>query len=280
MKHLPKVTNENYFSPAVQTAYMSASQFKAFQRCESAALAELRGEYVRPHSTALLVGSYVDAFFSGEMGAFQKEHPELFKRDGGLKADFAKANDIIARLQRDRLFSLLLSGRKQVIRTGEIAGVPFKIKIDSLLDRDGVALILSEFPETAPVFGFGDGALVDLKIMRDMEPVWSDGERRYISFVEAWGYDIQGAVYQAVEGNMLPFILAVGTKEQEPDIAALHIPDSDLSAKLAEIEDAAPRYQAIKEGRERPRSCGLCPWCRSQKRLTGIVGYREIGPVA
>lgn len=280
MKRLPKVTAENYFSPEVQAAYMSASQFKAFRQCEAAALAELCGEYIPPTNNAVLVGGYVDAFFSGEMEKFQAEHPEVFRRDGQLKADFVKADDIISRIQVDRLFSLLLSGRKQMIRTGEIAGVPFKIKVDSLLGQDEAARILSEFPDTAPVFGFGDGALVDLKVMRDMEPVWSDAEHRYVNFVEAWGYDIQGAVYQAIEGNMLPFILAVCTKEQEPDIAALYLSDGDLAAKLAEVEDSAPRYQAIKEGREPPRSCGRCPWCRTKKRLTSIINYKEAGPIA
>ena len=39
-----KLTHENYYSPEANQAYMSVSQFKAFDRCEAAALAELRGE--------------------------------------------------------------------------------------------------------------------------------------------------------------------------------------------------------------------------------------------
>lgn len=35
------LTEGNYFSSEAQAAYMSASQFKAFERCEAAALAEL-----------------------------------------------------------------------------------------------------------------------------------------------------------------------------------------------------------------------------------------------
>lgn len=277
---LPSVTAENYFAPEIQMAYMGASQFKSFRKCEAAALAEARGEHERPATTALLVGSYVDAHFSGEMDRFRSEHPELFKRDGSLKSDYIKADEIIRCLEKDRLFSLLMSGRKQVIRTGFIAGVPFKIKIDSLLGPDEVSAIVSEFPETARVFGFGGGTIVDLKIMRDMEPVWSDEEHRYVNFVEAWGYDIQGAIYQAVESHMLPFVLAVGTKENVPDFSALSVSDGDLQAKLAEIEDAAPRYQAIKEGKIPPRSCGRCDWCRAHKRLTSIIDYKEVGPVA
>ena len=40
---LPTVTGKNYFDPEIQMAYMGASQFKSFQRCEAAALAELEG---------------------------------------------------------------------------------------------------------------------------------------------------------------------------------------------------------------------------------------------
>ncbi len=270
------LTSENYFSPEMQMAYMGSSQFKAFQKCEAAALAEIRGEYVRPSTTALLVGSYVDAHFEGTLPLFKAQHPELFKRDGGLKADYIQAQSIIDRMESDRLYSLLMSGKKQVIKTGIIAGVPFKIKIDSLLDADTCQQIVSEFPQAAAALGFCDGAIVDQKVMRDMQDVWSDEEHRRVSFVEAWGYDIQGAIYQAVEGNMLPFVLAVGTKEDSPDIASLFISDADLSAKLAEIEDAAPRYQAIKEGRIPPRRCEHCAYCRMTKHLSGIINYKEL----
>ena len=55
MSKLPAVTPENYYDPDINMAYMGSSQFKAFQRCEAAALAELRGEYVPKTTTALLV---------------------------------------------------------------------------------------------------------------------------------------------------------------------------------------------------------------------------------
>lgn len=271
------ITSENYFSSENQMAYMGASQFKAFQKCEAAALAEIKGEYVRPSSTSMLVGSYVDAHFEGTLHIFKAQHPELFKRDGGLKSDYLHANDIISRMESDRLYSLLMSGKKQVIKTGTIAGVPFKIKIDSLLDADTCKQIASEFPNAVAALGFCDGAIVDQKTMRDMADVWSDEEHCKLPFVEAWGYDIQGAIYQAVEGNMLPFVLAVGTKEDSPDLAALFISDADLAAKLAEIEDAAPRYQAIKEGKVSPRRCEHCAYCRMTKRLSGIINYKELG---
>ena len=90
--------------------------------------------------------------------------------------------------------------------TGEIDGVPVKIKMDSY---------------------HPDRAIVDLKIMRDFQPVWVDGKGK-LPFAEAWGYDIQGAIYRAVEGNSLPFILAAATKEKVPDIALISIPTDVL----------------------------------------------------
>ena len=272
-----ELTRENYFSQEAQMAYMGSSQFKDFLSCEAAALAKIQGRYKPTASRSMLVGSYVDAWYSGELPDFTERHPDMFKKDLSLKADFLAANAIIDRMQADQLYSLLMSGKKQVIRTGKIAGVPFKIKIDSLLDAAACRQIAEEFPGAAPALGFGDGAIVDQKVMRDLGDVWSDEERRMVPFAQAWGYDIQGAIYQAVEGHMMPFILAVGTREEPADLAALYIPDDALRAKLYEVEDLAPRFQAIKEGREEPRRCERCPWCRATRTLRTIVDFRELG---
>lgn len=273
---MTEVTQENYYTPDLQMEYMGSTQYKAFQRCEAAALAELKGEYIRPVTSALLIGGYVDAYFSDEMPDFLARHPEILKKDGTLKSDFVQANGIIQRMEQDRLYSLLMSGKKQVIRTGTIAGVPFKIRIDSLLDAKTSEQIVREFPETIEALGMCDGAIVDQKVMRDLNPVWSESDGGKVSFIEAWGYDIQGAIYQEIEGNMLPFIVAPGTKEDSPDLDAFFIPDAYLQEKLAEIEDNAPRYQAIKEGRIKPKRCESCAFCRATKRLTRIRPYYEI----
>ena len=71
-------------------------------------------------------------------------------------------------------------------------------------------------------------------------------------------------------------ILAPGTKEDSPDLNALYIPDDDLAAKLAEVEDKAPRYHAIKQGRIAPIPCGKCAYCRATKKLTGIIDYKSL----
>ena len=273
---LPAVTSENYYDPDIQMVYMGATQFKAFQKCEAAALAELKGEYIPATSTALLVGGYIDAYFSDELPLYQAQYPEIFKRDGSLKADFLHAQDVVNRMEEDELYMLLMSGRKQVILTGTIAGVPFKIKIDSLLDAPTCQEIVRRFPHTAAALGLCDGAIVDQKAMKDLADVWSAEDHCKIPFIEYYGYDIQGAIYQAIEGHMLPFILAVGTKEDSPDLDAMYIDDADLAAKLAEVEDLAPRYHDIKLGRIEPTRCECCNYCKATKRLTTIRNYKEI----
>lgn len=270
MRNLPAVTAANYFDRDTEWAYMGSTQIKNFMRCEAAELARLRGEYAVPASTAMLVGSYVDAHFEGTLDIFQARHPELFKRDGTLKAEFSQAERIIQRMERDELYMLLMGGEKQAIRTGEISGVPVKVKIDSLLDASACREIVSRFPEAGDALGLCAGAIVDQKVMRSLEDVWDGEEGARAPWWRAWRYDIQGAVYQAVEGHLLPFLLAAGTREEEPDIRAVYLPDGLLAASLAEVEDLLPRFQAVKEGREAPRSCGKCPYCRSVRRLSSI----------
>lgn len=271
-----KLTAENYFSDEANWQYMSASQFKAFKRCEAAAMAELRGEWGRKDSTALLVGSYVDAYFSGELEQFCAEHPEIYKKDGTLKADFQKAHDIAMRLESDDLARALLSGKNQIIKTGKIAGVWFKAKFDSLLSAAQVEAICKQFPNVRDIVPFGGGMIVDLKVMRDFEPLWDDDEADKVSFVNFWGYDIQGAIYQKIDNRHSPFVIVAATKEDEPNIDAMQIPDTDLEFCLADVETLAPRFDAIKRGEIAPVGCGRCAYCRSTKKLSDIKHYKLI----
>ena len=271
-----KLTPENYYSPEANWQYMSASSFKAFKKCEAAALAELKGEWNRPSTTALLVGSYVDAYFGGELEQFVAEHPEIFTKQKTLKADFQKAHDICERLNRDELARLLLSGKHQTIKTGKIAGVWYKTKSDSLLTARKVEAICKKFPEVRQLVPFGGGMIVDLKCMKDFEDIWDEEQHEKVSFVEFWGYDIQGAIYQKIDGRMLPFVLVGATKESATDIEAMYIPDEDLAFSLSEVEALSPRYAAIKRGKIEPDGCGKCAYCRSVKRLTSIKDYKQI----
>lgn len=250
------LTEDSYFSREAQSAFMSASQFKAFRACEAAALAEIRGEWQREETTALLVGSYVDAHFTGTLEAFRGQHPNIFTRAGEPKAEYRQAEQVIARIERDPTMAKYLSGEKQVIMTGEIADVPFKIKVDALHPGK---------------------AIVDLKIMRDFQPIWDPDARKRVPWWLAWGYDFQAAIYQEIERQNrgpdaapLPFYLAAATKEREPDIGVWQIEQGQLDRALDIVRELAPHYAALKRGEGEPDRCGGCDWCRHTKIITEI----------
>jgi hypothetical protein len=250
------ITAENYFSTEAELAYMGSTQFKRFMECPARAMAMLHGEWEEETSTALLVGSYVDAYFSNELPLFKAHHPSIFTQKGELKADYKHAEYIIQRIQRDEMFMKYLSGGSQSIMTGSIAGVPFKIKIDS--------------------YHIGR-AIVDLKIVKDFSPVWDEQLRRKVPFVEAWGYDYQAAIYQTVEGHSLPFMIAAATKEKpEPNIAIISIPQERIDYCSEIIQASAPEFAEIKRGNIPPRRCEKCDYCKATKTLTQIIDYREI----
>lgn len=272
---LLKLTADNYHSREANLKYMSASQFKSFRKCEAAALAELRGEWGRKDSTALAVGSYVDAYFSGELEQYKADHPEMFKKDGSLKADFVNAQKVAERLAQDKLAMMLLSGKHQTIKTGKIAGVWYKMKSDSLLTARQVEAICKKFPEVRQLVPFGGAMIVDLKCMKDFDDVWDEDLRERVNFIEYWGYDTQGAIYQKIDKRAAPFVIVGATKEAEPDIGAFYIPDEDLAFALSEVEALSPRYDAIKRGKIEPVGCGKCAYCRSKKRLSGIKHYKQ-----
>lgn len=247
------LTNENYFSPEMNMKYMGSSQFKSFCECESRAMAELRGDFEREKSVSMLVGSFVDSHFEKTMDLFKGKNPEIFTKSGDLKSNFRQAEYIIERLERDEVFMKYMSGQTQVIRTGEIDGVPFKIKIDS----------------------FHSGkAIVDLKVVKDFQGMWKNGLK--LNFINYWMYDLQMAIYQAVEGNNLPTIIAGVTKEKEPDIGLFEIPQERLEQCLNMVKSQLPRIMEVKSGNAEAIRCESCDWCKRTKKLTGYVDFNEL----
>ena len=255
------LNNDNYFSHENELKYFGSTQFKRFLKCEAEAMAILQGEYDPGTTTALLVGSYVDAYFEGTLPAFIESHPEIINsRTGQLKSDYAQSDNIIERCEQDKLFMKFMGGQKQVIKTAVVFGVPWKIKIDS----------------------YHPGKMiVDLKVMKDFEPVNVPGQGK-VGFVEAYGYDIQGAIYQAVEqqaridagekdAEKLPFYIAGVTKQRDgSDIEIFEIPQHKLDAALKIVEHYVDEFAGVKSGEIVPRRCGRCAYCRKTKKLRKI----------
>ncbi|NLT48396.1 MAG: hypothetical protein GXX92_08275 [Clostridiales bacterium] len=252
------LTSENYFSTTMQLRYMGVSQFKSFEDCEASALAELRGEFEREKTVSLLVGSYVDAHFCKTLDIFKAQNPEIFKRDGGLKAEYVQADYIIERIERDEMMMKYILGDPQVVLSGEIDGIPVKVKIDA--------------------FHAGK-AIVDLKIVKDFAPIYKPEQGR-LTFVEAWRYDLQGAIYQEVvrqnTGKLLPFYIVGATKEKEPDIAIIQIPQANLDACLSIFKANAQRYADLKKGIGEPIRCEKCDYCKRTKVITQVITMEDL----
>ena len=251
-----KLTADNYYSVEANRAYWSASAIKAFLECPAAALAEINGEWTRPESDALLIGSYVDAAIEGTLGLFIQSHPQLFKRDGTLKAQYSKADEMARRAMSDPVFTDYLRGEKQRIVTGELFGYPFKAKYDVYLPGERI---------------------VDVKTVKDLQPIYKPGQGR-LDFATAWNWPLQMAIYQALDGNRLPCYLAVITKENPPDIELVQIEQSRLDAELEFLGKVMPRFDAIKHGVIEPDRCGHCAYCRETKKLRGAtsLAYYEM----
>lgn len=259
------LTEENYYSKEANLEFMSVSQFKDFNgtygrlACEFEALEKMHERWCTAPTTAQLVGSYVDAYFEGTLDRFREEHPELFKRDGGLKAEYVKAENIIARIERDQYFMKFMSGEKQVIMTGELFGAKWKIKMDSYIP---------------------DVAIVDLKIMSSITKLEWVRDIGYLDFVRYWGYDIQGAIYQEIvrqnTGKKLPFYIAAATKENEPDIRIIHVTDNYLAEALNMVQTNMPRILRVKNGEAKPDRCELCDCCRSTRVLDRPISITDL----
>nr|DAX63375.1 MAG TPA: Putative exonuclease [Caudoviricetes sp.] len=254
---MDRLDKDNYFSNVMAAKYMSVSQFKAFEKCPAAAMAEMKGEYVKEKTPALLLGLYVDAYFEGSSERFREENPEVFRLDGGLRSEYRHAEEMIKRLEKDRFFMTFMSGKKQVIMTGDIGGVSVKIKIDVL----------------------HDDKIVDLKIMRDFLPVYLPEQGR-LPWFEAWRYDLQGAVYQEIvrqnTGKKLPFYLAAATKEKIPDLGIFLIEQDLLDFELEKFKEKVQYYDAIKKGVIEPERCEKCDYCKMTKVLTKIIKSGEL----
>lgn len=255
------LTNQNYHSIEANKEYMSNSQYKDFLSCEAKAMAKLNGWH-EPTSDALMIGSYVHAAIEGALDEFKAEHPEIFKSNGGMYAEFVKADELIRVLKSDPFVMFALQGKKEIIMTAGFAGAQWKIKIDS------------HNPEK--------GRFADIKTVKSIRDKYWDSERGYVSFVEAYKYDTQMAIYAEIEKRwssrdnwLKPLIVAV-SKEDVPDKEVIGFDENDIERELETIASNMPHIMAVKNGHEEPSRCEKCRYCRQSKKLSGITHYLDL----
>lgn len=166
------LTEDNYFSKEASQIYTGSSEIKDFLKCESCALAKLNGEWVKEKTESLLVSSYLDEKISGSLDKFKDSNPEIFTKQGDLKSQYKHIEEIYDEInsERNAMFKKYLSGEPQVIMTGEISGVPIKIKIDSY---------------------HKDKAIVDLKCIKDFNLIWNENAKQKEDFITYYDYILQ-----------------------------------------------------------------------------------------
>ena len=250
-----------YYGKDASREYMSVSQFKAFQKCPAAAMAELTGEYVPERGRALLLGSYVDEMLTGTKETQEKfveeNRAELFKKNGDPYADVAQADEAIACVRKQPLMLRYLDGEHQTILTGEIEGVPVKGKFDSFKPGEFIA---------------------DLKYLKDFR-----SPNFFENAISYYGYDMQLAVYRELAkqngGGDLPCYLVIVTKQTPPDVAVAEVNEFDLDMALARFKASVGHFQAIKNGEIQPERCEShdCPYCRATKVLTEPIDSNLLG---
>lgn len=257
-----QLDKQNYHSIEANQQYMSVSQFKEFDSCEAAALAKVKGNYVPPYSNSLLVGSYTHAAFESEevFNQFIEENNgEIFNNRGNKYADFQKADEMIETIKSDPFCMFAMNGEKEVIFTGELFGAEWKIKVDNINHQQRF--------------------FSDLKTTQDLHKrYWSEKYNNWVSFVEAWDYVLQMAIYRRVIHENLgftytPYIVAV-SKEIKPNKAVLHFDESRFDFEYEYLELKMERVMRVKAGDVIPTRCEKCDYCRATKRITDTM---EIG---
>lgn len=260
------LTPDTYYSLDADRIYCSASQYLNFigrpsiPGCEARTMAILNGEYKEETTKAMLIGSILDCLWelddldmSEKINIIAEKFPECVSSRGNtkgeLKSEYKQAITLYQRTLQDELFCQFMSGEKQVIMTGEIEGVPFKIKMDSYIP---------------------DVAIVDLKTTQDA----SKNFRKYIAdsgnwetFYRAMGYDTQLAIYREIvrqnTGKTLRCYLACIDKNTHPLPQIIELTPKMLDEALATVKANLGTVKMLKSGEVKNYCrCEECDYCR------------------
>lgn len=230
--------------------------------CDAMALAKSRGEWQDETTEAMLLGSYVHAAVEGTLEQFRQDHPECFKKNGDPYAYLAKADEMIATLEQDRMIQFVLHGEKEVPIVAQFAGAWWKAKID--------------------VYTPDQGRFADIKTVKAIREKYWDKKYGWVTFLESFGYIRQMALYAELERRatgraewLEPLIVAV-SKEDPPDKEIISIDEARMRMELQEVRENVPHIMRVKLGKEEPRRCERCKYCRSTKELRHVVHYMDL----
>ncbi|MCI1952030.1 MAG: PD-(D/E)XK nuclease-like domain-containing protein [Clostridiales bacterium] len=281
MPEVFQLTDENYYSREADINYMSCSQYQAFQKCEAAEIAKLRGLWEpEKQSDALFQGQYFHSYF---------ESPEAFKKfceDGsdkifktkttkargteiiGKYAPFELLDQMILAVHQDPLMSMVLSwpGENEMPMVGTVGGIPWRMKMDK--------------------YCASGRKIIDYKTSANLrETFYNPVTKEHQTFVEEYGYLMRAAVYGEIErqnakADTFPTFIILGVSKQSPPDkeAFLLNDDARWELELKTVKANVPHIQRLKNGEENPRRCGECEYCRRTKQLRRFKMYTDLMP--
>lgn len=280
-----ELTRDNYYTPEADFAFMSCSQYQAWNECEAKELAKLQGRWMDEEKEAFLVGNYFHSHFESPEAheQFCQEHfdkifkTKTIKGKGGLPdtvvatgkyAPYEQADKMIAVAEADPLIKSLIDmpGENEKIMVGNIAGVPWRIRLDKYIAAGRM--------------------IIDYKTCANISELkWSEALREKVTFIDAYGYMMRAAVYSEIEkqnansNEDASFIIIAISKQDYPDKEVLMLNHRQrYDYELEQIKKRLPMIQAIKEGRVKPKRCGCCDYCRATKKLYAIKPYYALMP--
>lgn len=247
-----ELTNENYFQ---DKEYLNNSTLKIYSECSSKALAISKGEYQQGFtSTALLVGSYVDAAIEGTFEKFKSENLEIYKYknvEKGLKSEFLEADKMIEKINQDKFAKILLTGEKQRIFTGEIEGIKVKCKVDNI--------------------NFNKKFFTDLKTCRDIfETMYNPETKERESFIQFRGYLLQLAFYREIirQNTGEEFLACIVAYDKTDNIRGLTIQftKEEIDNAYIEVLELIKQHKQALEGKH--HRCEKCDYCNSTRETS------------
>lgn len=242
--------------------YISFSTWSRYRECEVSALARDKGEIEFEATDAMIVSQYVEAKLIGtdeDVAKLFEEYPQIVNsRTGEPKVAYTRAEAAAEQAKDDSVFMSLLQGDKQVKLEGEINGVKVLGYADNINSR----------------------FISDLKAMANINRVWSEEQRRKVSFVEAYNYHVQAYIYQELyrqkTGLKLPVFLTVMTKTDPSRRVIVTFDENMLGDAEQLFKGSLLRILKLRAGDKDPTPCGVCDHC-AKTQPTLLVDARKVG---
>lgn len=289
LKH--DLTEENYFTLAIDTGYLSSHQFRSFAECPAKEIARLKGEYDPGDKRHYAIGRYIDGALTTpkRMGKLVHRDREIIFKKPAIKKceawcqdqkepvawDFKKnpIEDFFKQYPQvwesgDKMADVILADAMIAAAKSDKAFMAvMKGQCQMILvgELDGIAI--KGIPD---VINPPKERFTDLKSSKDFGTLWDVELRKRVPWYEFWGYWTQLALYQELirqnyDMTMLPIIAGI-SKKTPPGRQIVCFEDQErLDRELQKLRDMIPSIKRWKSGEEVAPACGKiddCDWCR------------------